>query len=50
MKPDPIPHKPRHPFVMAAHRRRAGSHRPSGGARRQREERAWRAEWARPSP
>lgn len=46
----PMPSKPRHPFALAAHRRRAGAHRPSAGARRQRAERAWRADLAPPRP
>jgi hypothetical protein len=44
--------KPRNPFVMAAARRAAGSHRPDGGARRQQAQRALRLEVERwkPSP
>jgi hypothetical protein len=44
--------KPRNPFVVAAMRRAAGSHRPCAGARRQQAERALRqeVERLRPSP
>lgn len=44
--------KPRNPFVMAAVRRAAGSHRPGGGTRRQQAQRALRLEVERlkPSP
>ncbi|EGJ09005.1 MULTISPECIES: hypothetical protein [Rubrivivax] len=36
--------KPRHPFALAACRRRAGAHRAEAGARRQRERHALRRE------
>jgi hypothetical protein len=44
--------KPRNPFVAASLQRKAGSHRPSQGAMRQREQGALRREIERlkPSP
>ncbi len=39
--------KPRNPFVMAAARRAAGSHRPDTGARRQQDQRTLRLELQR---
>jgi hypothetical protein len=45
--------KPRNPLVAASLRRKAGAHRVSGGARRQRDAAALRRELdqcARPSP
>ena len=39
-----IPRKPRNPLVAPAHFRRAGAHRPGGGAQRQQSSRALRRE------
>jgi hypothetical protein len=39
--------KPRNPFVMAAARRNAGSHRPANAARRQQDQRSLRLELQR---
>ncbi|WP_280152968.1 hypothetical protein [Piscinibacter sp. XHJ-5] len=47
------PRKPRNPLVAPSHFRRAGSHRPGGGALRQQSSRALRRELdqlARPKP
>jgi hypothetical protein len=40
------PSKPRNPYVVAGLRRRAGSHNPQGGARRQQAQSAMRREVA----
>ena len=37
--------KPRNPLVSASHMRKAGAHRPSGGALRQKAQRALRLEF-----
>jgi hypothetical protein len=42
--------KPRNPFVAVSLRRKAGSHRPQGGAHRQQAENALRREMAASAP